>query len=255
MTRKPFVVANWKMNGSLKANDEWLCAAMPQMSGTRLNCDVAVCAPFVYIPQLVIGFEHSATLVGAQNCAQYAQGAYTGEVSAAMLADVGCDLVILGHSERRTLFGETDETVAEKVQVAFDNGVMPIVCVGETLQEREAGKTIEVVSRQLRAVLDKVVGIMPLVAGAVAYEPVWAIGTGKSASAEDAQAVHEALRAVLAEVDQEAAQRTRILYGGSVKAKNAPELFAQPDIDGALVGGASLKAEDFLAICHCADNL
>lgn len=254
MTRKPFVVANWKMNGSLKANDEWLCAAMPQMSGTRLNCDVAVCAPFVYIPQLVIGFEHSATLVGAQNCAQYAQGAYTGEVSAAMLADVGCDLVILGHSERRTLFGETDETVAEKVQVAFDNGVMPIVCVGETLQEREAGKTIEVVSRQLRAVLDKV-GIMPLMAGAVAYEPVWAIGTGKSASAQDAQAVHEALRAVLAEVDQEAAQRTRILYGGSVKAKNAPELFAQTDIDGALVGGASLKAEDFLAICHCADNL
>lgn len=254
MTRKPFVVANWKMNGSLKANDEWLCAAMPQMSGTRLNCDVAVCAPFVYIPQLVIGFEHSATLVGAQNCAQYAQGAYTGEVSAAMLADVGCDLVILGHSERRTLFGETDETVAEKVQVAFDNGVMPIVCVGETLQEREAGKTIEVVSRQLRAVLVKV-GIMPLMAGAVAYEPVWAIGTGKSASAQDAQAVHEALRAVLAEVDQEAAQRTRILYGGSVKAKNAPELFAQTDIDGALVGGASLKAEDFLAICHCADNL
>lgn len=254
MTRKPFVVANWKMNGSLKANDEWLCAAMPQMSGTRLNCDVAVCAPFVYIPQLVIGFEHSATLVGAQNCAQYAQGAYTGEVSAAMLADIGCDLVILGHSERRTLFGETDETVAEKVKIAFDNGVMPIVCVGETLQEREAGKTIEVVSRQLRAVLDKV-GIIPLVAGAVAYEPVWAIGTGKSASAEDAQAVHEALRAVLAEVDQEAAQHTRILYGGSVKAKNAPELFAQPDIDGALVGGASLKAEDFLAICHCADNL
>lgn len=254
MTRKPFVVANWKMNGSLKANDEWLCAAMPQRSGTRLNCDVAVCAPFVYIPQLVIGFEHSATLVGAQNCAQYAQGAYTGEVSAAMLADIGCDLVILGHSERRTLFGETDDTVAEKVKIAFDNGVMPIVCVGETLQERKAGKTVEVVSCQLRAVLDKV-GIMPLVAGAVAYEPVWAIGTGKSASAEDAQTVHKALRAVLAEVDQEAAQRTRILYGGSVKAKNAPELFAQPDIDGALVGGASLKAEDFLAICHCADNL
>lgn len=254
MTRKPFVVANWKMNGNLKANDEWLCAALPQMNGTRLHCDVAVCAPSVYLPQLVIGFEHSATLVGAQNCAQYAQGAYTGEVSAAMLADIGCDLVIVGHSERRTLFGETDETVAEKTKMAFDHGVMPIVCVGETLQEREAGRTIEVVSRQLRAVLDKA-GIMPLVAGAVAYEPVWAIGTGKSASAEDAQAVHQALRAVLAEVDEEAAQRTRILYGGSVKANNAPELFAQPDIDGALVGGASLKAEDFLAICHCADNL
>ncbi len=254
MTRKPFVVANWKMNGNLKANDQWLCAALPQMNGTRLHCDVAVCAPSVYLPQLVIGFEHSATLVGAQNCAQYAQGAYTGEVSAAMLADIGCDLVIVGHSERRTLFGETDETVAEKAKMAFDHGVMPIVCVGETLQEREAGQTIEVVSRQLRAVLDKA-GIMPLVAGAVAYEPVWAIGTGKSASAEDAQAVHQALRAVLAEVDEEAAQRTRILYGGSVKANNAPELFAQPDIDGALVGGASLKAEDFLAICHCADNL
>ena len=254
MTRKPFVVANWKMNGNLKANDEWLCAALPQMNGTRLHCDVAVCAPSVYLPQLVIGFEHSATLVGAQNCAQYAQGAYTGEVSAAMLADIGCDLVIVGHSERRTLFGETDETVAEKTKMAFDHGVMPIVCVGETLQEREAGQTIEVVSRQLRAVLDKA-GIMPLVAGAVAYEPVWAIGTGKSASAEDAQAVHQALRAVLAEVDEEAAQRTRILYGGSVKANNAPELFAQPDIDGALVGGASLNAEDFLAICHCADNL
>ena len=188
MTRKPFVVANWKMNGSLKANDEWLCAALPQMNGTRLHCDVAVCAPSVYLPQLVIGFEHSATLVGAQNCAQYAKGAYTGEVSAAMLADIGCDLVIVGHSERRTLFGETDETVAEKAKIAFDNGVMPIVCVGETLQEREAGRTIEVVSRQLRAVLDKA-GIMPLVAGALAYEPVWAIGTGKSASAEDAQAV------------------------------------------------------------------
>ena len=252
MTRKPFVVANW--NGSLKANDEWLSAAMPQMSGTRLACDVAGCAPFIYLPQVVIGFEHSATLVGAQNCAQYDQGAYTGEGSAAMLADIGCDLVILGHSERRTLFGETDETVAEKVKLAFDNGVMPIVCVGETLKEREAGRTIEVVSRQLRAVLDKV-GILPLVSGALAYEPLWAIGTGKSASAKDAQAVHEALRAVLAEVDQEAAQRTRILYGGSVKAKNASELFAQPDIDGALVGGASLKAEDFLAICHCADSL
>ena len=254
MTRKPFVVANWKMNGSLKANADWIETALPQMSGTRLHCDVAVCAPSVYLTQLVKGFEHSATLVGAQNCAQYTQGAYTGEVSAAMLADIGCDLVILGHSERRILFGETDETVAEKVKLAFDNGVMPIVCVGETLQEREAGQTIEVVSRQLRAVLNKV-GIMPLVAGAVAYEPVWAIGTGKSASSEDAQAVHQALRAVLAEVDKEASQRTRILYGGSVKAKNAPELFAQPDIDGALVGGASLKAEDFLAICHCADTL
>ena len=162
--RNRLVVANWKMNGSLKANEQWLEAALPQMSGTRLHCDVAVCAPGVYLPQLVKGFEHSATLVGAQNCARYAQGAYTGEVSAAMLADIGCDLVILGHSERRTLFGETDEIVAEKVQLAYENGVMPIVCVGETLQEREAGQTIEVVSRQLKAVLDKV-GIMPLVAG------------------------------------------------------------------------------------------
>ena len=248
MTRKPFVVANWKMNGSLKANDEWLCAAMPQMSGTRLNCDVAVCAPFVYIPQLVIGFEHSATLVGAQNCAQYAQGAYTGEVSAAMLADIGCDLVILGHSERRTLFDETDETVAEKVKIAFDNGVMPIVCVGETLEEREAGKTIEVVSRQLRAVLDKV-GIMPLVAGAVAYEPVWAIGTGKTATAAQAQEMHAFIRQTLAEkYGKEVAGNCSILYGGSCKPSNAKELFANPDVDGGLIGGAALEVESFMGI-------
>lgn len=250
MNRKPFVVANWKMNGSLRTNNQWIEEALPSMGGTRLACDVAVCAPSVYLPQLVDGFAKSAVMVGAENCAEYESGAYTGEVSAEMLADIGCDLVILGHSERRTLFGETDETVANKTRLAFMHGVMPIVCVGETLEQREAGQTIEVVTAQLKAVLDTV-GIMPLVAGALAYEPVWAIGTSKSASAEDAQQVHEALRAALAQVDEDASQRVRILYGGSVKAKNAAELFAQKDIDGALVGGASLKAEDFLAICQC----
>ena len=252
MGRKTFVVANWKMNGSYKANAEWLQAALPALRTTQAGCDTAVCAPSVYLPQMIEGLSTSTTMVGAQNCAQYEKGAYTGEVSAQMLADIGCDLVILGHSERRTLFGETDETVAEKVKRAFENGVMPIVCVGETLAEREAGHTIDVVSRQLKAVLDAA-GIAPLVAGALAYEPVWAIGTGKSASPEDAQAVHAALRQVLAQVDEEAAQAVRILYGGSVKAGNAKALFAQEDIDGALVGGASLKAQDFLAICECAE--
>ena len=238
------------MNGSLQANSQWMQDALPSMGGTRLACDVAVCAPSIYLPQLVDGFSKSAVMVGAENCSEYECGAYTGEISASMLADIGGDLVILGHSERRTLFNETDLTVAKKVSLAFAHGVMPIVCVGETLEQREAGKTIEVVTAQLKAVLDAV-GIMPLVAGAVAYEPVWAIGTGKSASAADAQEVHAALRAALALVDENASQRVRILYGGSVKAKNAPELFAQKDIDGALVGGASLKAEDFLAICQC----
>ena len=252
MGRKTFVVANWKMNGSYKANAEWLQAALPALRTTQAVYDTAVCAPNVYLPQMIEGLSTSTTMVGAQNCSQYEKGAYTGEVSAQMLADIGCNLVILGHSERRTLFAETDEMVAEKVKRAFENGVMPIVCVGETLAEREAGRTIEVVSRQLKAVLDAA-GIAPLVAGALAYEPVWAIGTGKSASPEDAQVVHAALREVLAQVDTEAADAVRILYGGSVKATNAKALFAQKDIDGALVGGASLKAEDFLAICQCAE--
>lgn len=254
MTRKPFVIANWKMNANTRANQAWIDQARDQLTGSTQGCDVAVCVPFVYLPQLCEGFSHSAVLVGAQNCAAYSQGAYTGEVSAGMLADIGCDMVIVGHSERRTLFGETDSIVAEKVRLAFENGVMPILCVGETLQEREEGRTIEVVAAQLKAVLDTV-GIAPLLHGALAYEPVWAIGTGKSATAENAQSVHVALRQVLAQYDETGAQAVRILYGGSVKPANAAELFAQQDIDGALVGGASLKAQEFLAICHCADAL
>lgn len=254
MTRKPFVIANWKMNANAQANRAWIDEARDQLMGSTLACDVAVCAPFVYLPQLCEGFSHSAALVGAQNCAAYSQGAYTGEVSARMLADIGCDMVIVGHSERRTLFGETDSIVAEKVRLAYENGVMPILCVGETLQEREKGRTIEVVAAQLKAVLNTV-GVAPLLRGALAYEPVWAIGTGKSATAEDAQSVHAALRQVLAQYDETNAQAVRILYGGSVKPANAAELFAQQDIDGALVGGASLKAQEFLAICHCADAL
>lgn len=252
MGRKTFVVANWKMNGSYKANAEWLQQALPALRTTRAACDTAVCAPNVYLPQMIEGLSTSTTMVGAQNCSEHDQGAFTGEVSAQMLADIGCDLVILGHSERRTLFGETDSMVADKVKRAFENDIMPIVCVGETLSEREEGRTIEVVSRQLKAVLDTA-GIAPFVGGALAYEPVWAIGTGKSASPEDAQAVHAALRDVLAQVDAQAAAAVRILYGGSVKANNAKALFAQKDIDGALVGGASLKAQDFLAICECAE--
>ena len=163
MTRNPFVIANWKMNANTQANQAWMDEARVQLTGSALACDVAVCAPFVYLPQLCEGFSHSAALVGAQNCASYSHGAYTGEVSAAMLADIGCDMVIVGHSERRTLFGETDAIVAEKVRLAYENGVMPILCVGETLQEREEGRTIEVVAAQLKAVLDTV-GVAPFFA-------------------------------------------------------------------------------------------
>lgn len=254
MSRTPFVVANWKMNGNTQANLAWIESAKPQLHAGHYRCDIAVCAPALYLMQLVDGFKNTAVMVGAQNCASYEEGAYTGEISAAMLADVDCDLVILGHSERRTLFGDTDELVAEKAKLAFSHAVMPILCVGETLEEREAGRTIEVVTRQLRAVLD-VTGIMPFVAGAIAYEPVWAIGTGKSATPADAQAVHAALRAELASYNPDASQKVRILYGGSVKPGNARELFEQPDIDGALVGGAALKSSDFLGICDHANAL
>ena len=250
--RKNIVAGNWKMNKTLQEGLTLAKGIEAALAGKKVNCDVIIGTPFIHLASVAQAIDTAKIGVAAENCADKASGAYTGEVSAAMVASTGAKYVILGHSERRTLFAETDEMVAEKVKRAFENGVMPIVCVGETLAEREAGRTIEVVSRQLKAVLDAA-GIAPLVAGALAYEPVWAIGTGKSASPEDAQAVHAALREVLAQVDTEAADAVRILYGGSVKATNAKALFAQKDIDGALVGGASLKAEDFLAICQCAE--
>ena len=254
MSRTPFVCANWKMNGDTLSNQLWVEQAKSLMSQKRHQCDIAVCAPSPYLVGLVNEFSHSRLMIGAQNVAHFENGAYTGEISADMLADIGCDMVIVGHSERRTLLGETDEQIAQKAALAFSRGVMPILCVGETLQEREQGRTIEVVKAQLQAVLS-VTGLAPFVAGAIAYEPLWAIGSGKSATPQDAQTVHHAIREALMQIDPQAAQLTRLLYGGSVKPSNASALFAQEDIDGALVGGASLKAQEFFGICDCADAL
>lgn len=243
--RNRLVVANWKMNGSFAANAAWTKAFFAL---GKFECDAAVCAPHVYLMQMSEQLKGSALALGAEDVSEYAEGAYTGEVSPAMLADVGCRYVIVGHSERRALFGDTDERVAQKAKAALAAGLTPIVCVGETLAERESSQTIRVVARQLAAVI-KEVGAADFERCVIAYEPVWAIGTGKSATPEIAQQVHAALRTELALHSRDLAEKVRILYGGSVKPGNAVALFAMPDIDGGLIGGASLKAEDFYAIC------
>lgn len=247
MSRRKLVAANWKMNGSRAANAEWLA----QFAQERPACDTVVCAPFVYLAQVVAGLAGDVT-AGGQDLSQHAPGAYTGEVAGEMLLDMGCRWVIIGHSERRAMCGETDTIVAAKVRCAIELGLRPIVCVGETLAERDAGKTLEVIARQLAAVL-ATCSVAELDAGAIAYEPVWAIGTGRTATPAQAQDVHRAIRAQLAAADVSAAAGVRILYGGSVKAANAAELFAQPDIDGGLIGGASLNAREFRAICAAAE--
>jgi len=242
--RGKLVVGNWKMHGGLRQNDALfadLRSGWNPPEGRRL----AVCVPFPYLWQAQAALSGSAIAWGAQNISERATGAFTGEVSAAMVAEFGCRYVIVGHSERRTLFAETDAVVAAKAAAAMAAGLTPIVCVGETLQEREAGSTEAVVARQLDAVLAEL-GIR--IADAVlAYEPVWAIGTGLTASPAQAQAVHALVRRRLRSVD---AADVAVLYGGSVKADNAQALFACPDVDGGLVGGASLKAAEFLAIAH-----
>ncbi len=246
-TRRKLVAANWKMNGSLDTNAAWLA----ELRAGRWTCDVAVCAPFVYLAQVRDGLAGVAADLGAQNLSVEKPGAFTGEVAGEMLIDIGCRWVIVGHSERRGLYGETNEIVAAKAVCAFAVGLRPIVCVGETLAEREAGRTLEVVGAQLDAVLKRCT-VAQLAQAALAYEPVWAIGTGRTATPAQAQEVHAAIRAQLAHADAAAAASTRILYGGSVKPANAAELFAQADIDGGLIGGAALVAKDFLAICSAA---
>ncbi len=243
--RRKLVVGNWKMNGSLAANAA-LLDGLREVQGTW-HCDAAVCAPFPYLAQLRERLAGSSLQWGAQDCSAHDAGAYTGEVSAAMVAEFGCRYVINGHSERRALHGESDQLVADKAQAALAQGLTPIVCVGETLAEREAGVTDEVVKRQLEAIIATLGQSVSRIV--VAYEPVWAIGTGRTASPDEAQAVHAVLRARL-RVATPHAEEMRILYGGSVKADNAATLFAQPDIDGGLIGGASLKAADFAAICR-----
>jgi len=246
MSRRKLVVGNWKMHGSRAANAQ-LLAGLKEAG--PWNADVAVCVPFLYIAETALALTGASIAYGAQDCSSHEQGAYTGEVSSAMLADVGCRYAIVGHSERRAYHAESDQLVADKAKAALAHGVTPIVCVGETRAEREAGQTEAVVKRQLAAVIHTLghcCGEM-----VVAYEPVWAIGTGLTATPEQAQAVHAVLRAQLhAATDKASAMR--ILYGGSVKADNAAELFAQPDIDGGLIGGASLKAAEFAAICRAA---
>ena len=246
-SRRKLVVGNWKMNGSVAANAALLEALKTASLG---SAEVSVCVPAPYLRDVATSLASSAIGWGGQDCSAHAAGAYTGEVSAAMLAELGCRHVIVGHSERRAMHGESDELVAAKAAAALSNGLVPIVCVGETLAEREADATENVVARQLGAVIDVLAARIDAVV--VAYEPVWAIGTGKTATPAEAQAVHAFLRALLTERGATGAA-IRILYGGSVKADNATELFAEPDIDGGLIGGASLKAADFIAICRAAD--
>lgn len=241
--KKKLIAGNWKMNGSLAANValiDGLKSGLPASS-----CDVALCVPSVYIAQVQQLCAGTAMRVGAQDVSPEAQGAYTGETSAAMLKDFGVRYAIVGHSERRQYHGETDELVAKKAQAALAAGITPIVCVGETLAQREAGQTEEVVKRQLAAVIHANGHCISEIV--LAYEPVWAIGTGKTASPEQAQAVHALLRVQLRAASAQA-DRIQIVYGGSMNAANASALLAQTDIDGGLIGGASLKAADFLSI-------
>jgi triosephosphate isomerase len=245
MSRK-LVVGNWKMHGTRPANAELLAA---MLAARPFAAEVAFCVPFVFINETAATLAGSDLRWGAQDVSEHAQGAYTGEVSAAMLAECGCRYAIVGHSERRAHHAEDDALVARKAQAALARGVTPIVCVGETLTERETGQTEAVVKRQLSAVIHQLAHCAAEMV--VAYEPVWAIGTGRTASPEQAQAVHAVLRLQLQAATGRAAEM-KILYGGSVKPDNAATLFSQPDIDGGLIGGASLKATDFIAICRAA---
>lgn len=245
-TRRRIVAGNWKMHGSRAENQ----ALVEGLLGAGKIDDRAACVvfpPFVYLAELARSLKGSPISLGAQNVCAENQGAFTGEVSAAMLRDVGCEYVLVGHSERRALYGEDDAMVARKFAAALARALTPVLCVGELLAERDAGQTHAVVGRQLDAVL-AVSGVAALGRSVLAYEPVWAIGTGRTASPDQAQDVHAFIRARVATHDASIAAGLRVLYGGSVKAGNAAELFGMPDVDGGLIGGASLKAEDFLAI-------
>ena len=248
--REFLVAGNWKMNGGTTANEtlvSGIVAGVPEGSGFRL----LVCPPFPYLSSVAGLVSGSKVALGAQNVSEHESGAFTGETAPSMLTDVGCHYVIVGHSERRAIYGETSEQVAAKFQAAQAAGIIPILCVGESLEEREAGATEAVIDEQLNAVLGAA-GADSFAAAVIAYEPVWAIGTGMTATPEQAQDVHKHIRARLAEHGADLAERVQILYGGSMKGENAPGLLCMPDIDGGLIGGASLKASDFLAIAEAA---
>ena len=244
--RRILVAGNWKMHGS-QAMVKSLLGALLEGSRDETSVDMAVFPPFPYLAQVQSLLEGSSIAWGGQTVNPAEKGAHTGEVATSMLLDFGCRFVLVGHSERRTIYGESDQDVAERFAAALEAGLFPVLCVGETLEERESGATEAVVARQIEAVLAKS-GIEAFANAVVAYEPVWAIGTGKTASPEQAQAVHAFIRDKFAALDAIIAGQLRILYGGSVNGSNAADLFAREDIDGGLVGGASLKAEDFLAI-------
>ena len=244
--RKTIVAGNWKMNASKDSVESLVTDILSGASD--VSAEIIVCAPFPYLSQVEVLIEGSNLMLGAQNLNVNASGAFTGEVSAEMIKDFGANHVIVGHSERRSLYGETSEIVAEKTKAAIDSGLTPILCLGESLDQRESGKTESVVSEQLNKVI-KMVGIEAFNNIIIAYEPVWAIGTGMTATPEQAQAVHKFIRDLLTSSSQDIADKTAILYGGSMNAGNAVELISCADIDGGLIGGAALKAEDFLQIC------
>ncbi len=245
--RRSLIMGNWKMNGSREEGVQ-LAKALADGLG-NVSQEVAVCVPFVYLSDVRGALAGSPIALGAQNVADQASGAYTGEVSASMLADCGCKYALVGHSERRSYYGDTSQTVASRFCQALKQNVIPVLCVGETLEEREQERTFQVVDEQLDAVIEAA-GIEAFEKAVIAYEPVWAIGTGKTASDEQAQEVHQYIRRRIADRSQAIAEKVQILYGGSVKPDNAKALFAMPDIDGGLVGGASLDANGFLQICH-----
>ena len=240
------MAGNWKMNASKESVNKLILDILSGMDEVR--SEVVVCAPFPYLSQVETLITHSQVKLGAQNLNTNSSGAFTGEVSANMIKDFGAKHVIVGHSERRSLYGETSSLVAEKVQAALDNDLTPLLCVGESLEQRESGETEIVVAEQINTVVE-LVGIDAFRNIIIAYEPVWAIGTGKTASPEQAQAIHLFIRDLLRESNEGIAQRTPILYGGSMNAGNARELISCADIDGGLIGGAALKAEEFLQIC------
>lgn len=249
MTR-PLVIGNWKMNGTLSTNEK-LLSAITNFLKTEDRVVVGVCPSFTHLYQAQIFKESSNLLIGSQNISEHSHGAFTGEVNADMLIDLGVSFTLVGHSERRVIFGETDETITKKVLAALRSGLMPVLCVGETLQEREAGTTQKVIKHQVESVLNDIQDpdYKKIV---IAYEPVWAIGTGLTATPEQAQEIHAFIRGIISKFNREKANSISILYGGSVNSANALDLMKQPDIDGALVGGASLDADSFIKICLAA---
>ena len=249
--RQPLVAGNWKMHGS-RASVRELVGAIKAGVTSAVKTQIALCPPHAYLADVAAMLQDTPMALGAQNLCYASSGAYTGEISAAMLLDFGCTYVIVGHSERRALFREDNKIVARKFLAASKGGLTPVFCVGEMLEDRENGLTEAVVARQLDAVLESPECLVALGGAVIAYEPVWAIGTGKTASPEQAQEVHAFIRRQIAAHDAEIAGKIQILYGGSVKGANAAELFAKPDIDGGLIGGASLDANEFLTICHAA---